>query len=772
MGKVRILIDPRREAGLCGPGVLEVANEADYYRSREAIRHRSQGHGFQTVWVTSEAMINRYDDLVADDRFEIVRYSLRTELAHALGTVCIPETITDEAISALALVDAARESPARKNETPEDWCLRVVLGSCWAQEQPTPDRVGEIIESLCQAQPRAKALAALVVGRLRQWAAQQPMERLWGWLAEEPFESAACLAICWAAHGYGEIATQWVAQERTCGGRAHRAMELLSALPRNLQVNDGLIPHGLQIQMGRELAERLEDEGPVAVRRSQGCVRDELRAVRDYLSRRADEGKGLKPEEAAQIASWAEAKGASVLGQEVALAARLLRETSLPEPLDQGASWAGVDAWLADGEEGYLGAYVVRAVTGRLEETEPHVAAFEQWYFQNYQNLVRDTKAGSHWFLEAIPGGRKDAVTVVVLLDGVPAPLGRDVCRKLADSGLANIVSEGLRLALLPTLTAVNRGCIVSGRLPDQAVEADIAQLCRRLDVGLPRGKAVDRLDTTATAGAGDVLFWHYRAVDEDLVHKPMREFERWVKAGAALHELARNLCAFLEDARTREIPVVLGCISDHGWTDVPQRAPVINVPQELAEQSTHRRVIHGVADESYGKPLPKHDYYLPADVTIARGYGCLGRRPQGAVHGGATPQEAVVYGFWATTLPAPALEDLSLSLGGTVRRGVERNPVTVRIANPNREVVTVRQVSLERLSFDRSQVPVEIGPGGMGELCAQCDASGVTGPMTVSGSIVWDVQSGGCRRQVVKLSVPTSGAAEANEGFESMFEV
>jgi hypothetical protein len=137
MRKARILIDARREAGLLGPDVLEVANEGDYYRSRLTIRDLPQDGPSPTVWVTSAAMAGRYDDLLNDDRFEVLRYSARSRLAELLRVDRAPEAIADASISECGLLGRAAAFPLQSGESPEGWCLRVTILclSCWTGYQ-------------------------------------------------------------------------------------------------------------------------------------------------------------------------------------------------------------------------------------------------------------------------------------------------------------------------------------------------------------------------------------------------------------------------------------------------------------------------------------------------------------------------------------------------------------------------------------------------------------------------------------------------------------
>lgn len=771
MDRLRILVDPAREAGLSRSEALEVVSEADYYRSRALLRDWRPGHAVQTIWVTSEAMVTRYDDLLTDHRFEVARYSTRSQLSEALGVAVIPETIADAVIAKCDLVHVAQSQPLRDGESLEDWCLRVTLGPFWRAGPSVPGQLPGVLQSLCSRSPATDALQTLAAWRLRHLAAGRPEGAIWTWLAEEPFARARCLAACWAVQGYGEVGRQWVEQEQIGPEVVREAWQLVASLPADTRVADAVKSVALEAQMQHELAAQIKREGLLALRRSRACTRGEVLAAYRYACGRAADGHGLSAPEASTLASWAMQRSEDPVAQKLALVARLSSEVAMPEPLPQGANWQEVCAWL-DGDSGYLAAYLSRAATGRLDETAPQVGAFEQWLCTSYHSLMTGTEVGLHWFGGSAAVANPDGVTILALLDGVPAPLGRYFRERLAGSGLVNIVSEGLRLSLLPTLTPTNRQCLISGRLPDQACNGGLADLCHLVGADGDEVRTLGKLDASVSADPGDVLFVHCRMVDENLLHKPMGNLDRWVQAHAALDGIAEGVCSFVRETKARNVPVLLGFVSDHGWTELPEGASVVAIPQELADQSTHRRVITGIADPSYGIPLPQHQYFLPADVTVASGYGCFGRRPHGAVHGGATPQETVVFGFWATTLPIAPMLDLGVCVAGVVRRAVRDNEVALKIANPNNEPVTVRRVALERISLSKSALPVQIEPSAVVELPVLCDASGATGPVGVSGSVSWSTGSGRARRQSVAMSVATTGAAETDSRFESMFDM
>jgi hypothetical protein len=768
MGRLRILIDPAHEAGLSAPQAMEVASDADYYRSRALLRDWRPGCAVQVIWVTSGAMASRYDDLLGDARFEVIRYSPRVLLCEALGAASLPEIISDKMIAECSLLQMAQSHPPHGGEVPEDWCLRVTLGPCWRSAAPSRDRLPDVLDSLCRTTDGHWSLKDLVTWRLRQWAAPHIDGGVFTWLAEDPFVRARCLASCWAVRGYGEVARQWVEQDGTEPEVVQAAWGLAEDLPPSMRACAGAVSPLIDAQIRHELGTCLEREGVAALARARACTPGEMRVAYEYVRRRIEGGEGCTADEADRIVTWANQREGNTLAQRLALAVRLSTEIPMPAPLGADATWEEAAVWL---ETGYFAGYQPRAVTGRLDETVQQVESFEKWLCSNYRLLVTNTEAGLHCFVGSSPIANPDGVTALVLLDGVPAPLGRYLRERLGGRGQLDVISEGLRLALLPTLTPTNRECLLSGRLPDQAVGSGLADLCGALGGDAREARAVDRLDASISPDPGEILFVHWRAVDEELLHKSMGSLDRWLRACSELDKLAEGVSAFVDEANARNLPVLIGFISDHGWTELPDDAPVVAVPEELAAQCTHRRVIQGAAEPTCGVDLPRHEYFLPSDTTLASGYSCLDRRPHGAVHGGATPQETVVFGFWATTIATASPADLGVSVLGTVRRAVSGNAVTLRIVNPNGEPVIVHQIALERLSLTEHTVPVQVGASGAAELRVLCDASDATGPVAVAGSVAWSTQSGRRRRQPVALSVATTGAAESDSAFEGMFD-
>jgi hypothetical protein len=140
-------------------------------------------------------------------------------------------------------------------------------------------------------------------------------------------------------------------------------------------------------------------------------------------------------------------------------------------------------------------------------------------------------------------------------------------------------------------------------------------------------------------------------------------------------------------------------------------------------------------------------------------------------VHGGATPQEAVVYGFWASTSRLDSADNLGLEISGTIRRAVATNAVQITISNPNPEPVTVSTVDVAGLSLESGALPIIVEGGRSKQLSANCPCPDQARSVTLRGKIEWTPRGGARRRQDVDLTLPTVGAAEFDPAFEDMFE-
>ncbi len=768
MPDIRIVIDPCQE-GHPSASDLVVESEADYYAARRNLRQALADDTDLVVWVRSECLATRFDDLSREPRVVTQRYDLRNELAAALGAAGIPEIITPEIIREFDLVAKARSRDSTETQSTAAWCIRALLGDLWTASSRSPGDLQTILLDL--ATDDRPSLRGLLAWRLGKWADAAGGDNVWRWLADNPVDHARCLLGCMAVGGYGDMAIQWLTQAGFDADTVRRGMELAREHTADpAPIPSEVLASIIRSQLPRELGRRLVSGGVSALDAATARTEAEQRAVLGYLRERAQQGHLLTANESDQIASWSQSCTAGPLSRQLTFAASLLAERDMPPPLPADASWSQAVHWI---ERHYMPAYAARAVSGRLEETSDAVASFEDWLCDHYQSLMQETEAGLQWTCARAERLAEDALVVLVLLDGVPLPVARWLKQSLGEEEGVSVASERVYLAPLPTLTRFGKPVLLSARLPDQARAGEVDALVGTFAVQPASCQMAEKIGDLAMLRPGRVVLHHFRTVDRDLLHSPMASLDRWIDCHTIVAGLAEDLKALVRKARAEGVPLWLCCASDHGWTELPDSAVSPDLPSSLDEAAiTHRRAIAGTADGTCGIPLPRARFFLPDDFTVARGYTYFGRRPHGAVHGGATPQEIAVYGFWVTTAAVEAPQDLVLQIVGEVRRAVKHNEAALRLTNTNPESVVVSEINLERVSVSPNRLPLAIRASGSEELGVICDASGCGEAFPVSGTVSWQTTSGMRRTQRMEFSVPTRGAATTDREFEDMFEV
>lgn len=768
MSRIRVVLDPRAEALLQGDGVIRVTDEASYWQARRVLRSRLEQDSDLLIWVTAPTFLNRFDDLRALDGVEVVQFDSRRELARMLGYSELPPLLTDEIIQYLGLQRRAQAAPPDAGDSPITWVLRVVLGDEWACPRPGDADVSQILHSLADSNAVPQVIIPLISARMFEWMATEPFGSLWRWLAMDPLPRARSYVHVYATCGYGDAASQWLQQEGITPDEAAEVAQRIPTDELRLSISARLFSRRLRQLIEKRLADSLANNGILALDAVMAGIPEEMSQVTQYLLHNAGAGKALTTTDITHLTNLVSRLPDSRDTRHITRIASWLAEHPLPSLLDTDATWPQAEYWL---ENEYLPAYVSYCLTGRIAATEDVAISFEAWLISGYQALVGEGRVGLHTFACGVPRAHTQQVVLVILLDGAPAFLVRAFKEELFQHCPLSLARDGLMISLLPTRTAQNRRSLLSGRLPDQASAADVNDLAGLFGAGAQSARVVSELKDIKTLKPGEVIFYHCRTIDEDWLHKPHDPLSRWLGAAEALDELRGQLKDVVALAIEADTDLLIGCVSDHGWSEVPRNAVLLRVPDELADRVSHCRVLDGQLESGLGNPLERHRYYLEDDCTIASGYSVLGRRPQGAVHGGATPQESVVYGFWASTSRVSLADDLGFEISGTIRRAVATNPLQINICNPNPESVTVLDVALAGLSLATGILPFTIEAGGTQQVAANCNCPGQDRSILLRGAIEWTPRDGARQRQVVEITLTTVGAAESDQAFEDMFE-
>lgn len=774
MSRIRVVLDPHQMGGAERQEAVLVDGETAYWESRRRIREALAGSDELLVWVDSERYVERYVDLADCEEVSAEERNPRGELARRLG-MAVPTELTDQLILDLKLESAAGTVTPLRNESALQWVERVLLGGTEGQCVRSGD-LGTALRAIARLCDRDAELGPLVGALLAEETPGSPWRDVLEWLAEAPATRARCLAAAAATTGYGDRSLQWMTGLGFGVADCQEAQRMAARWPAEAQLPQSTLAATLREQLGRALSDGLSHTGPAAVDAARGRIVEEQRAVYDYLRSRAAEARTpLTAAEADRLLGWLDGCPHGPLRVESEFACELLRERVLPEPLAPRSDWAEAAYWL---EEHYLPACAALSVTSRLESTEACVASYERWLVENYRGLAREAQALSHSFGAGLAARARGGFLVIILLDGVPYLASRWLLHAIssADLGLSAEASR-CYVSLLPSTTSVNKPCVLLGSLPDQSHELSASALSEalRLDpsaLRFVRTKSASEIEAI-TPEAGGVLVVDFLAVDQDVLHAPMPSLDRWLETIRRLSSLIEPIGGLARAAQERGIEMTLGCISDHGWTELPEKARLVELPAEALESVHHARVADGYALRGSGLALTREEWYLPDDYTVASGYSYYSRRPQGAVHGGATPQETAVLGFWLTTRSgvADVVAALSIELEGEVRRNHPSNVAVLVIRNHSSTDLQVQEVRFRRLRAESGEVPARLGGGESVRIKCTVDAAGAGETLLLAGEVV-ATDLHGTHKVAASVALGTSGALRTEEAFDSMFDV
>jgi hypothetical protein len=778
MATLEIVLDRYRRYHSHGTSAFSVDTEGQYREARRAIRAALRSGDRLVVIVLNPKMATWFDDLKRDSRVEIIEYTARQQVAMVLGIMVseMPELLTEELCESLDLAELAMSLPRQPGERVLSWVLRVVVGDPWGKNEIAPADICAALVALANCKAQLELISPLLAQQVGRWSQRGTWSTGWCWLQADWQHRARCLLVLMATGGYGEVSRQWLVQEEYHLDTIEQAAQVLEeGLLTPHVLSDIPISQRLSATMGIELRDRLTRDGVTALPPALLGLNHELQTVSQYLESRAEEGLPLSVEEASQLLDWIAPHASSGLGLRIKLMAQLLSSGDgfQPSPMPVADGWIAIERWLTDA---YLPWYVLCAVTGKLEETTEHVAGFEKWLLENYRSLHMHKKLGPQQFLDGLHSWLEQGAVMVLLLDGAPHAALELIATDFCETDI--LLHDRTVLALLPSVTRSNKPAILTGRLPDQASSTGAEQIARALgldhhQVTVTRTKDLSKLGSL-TPMKGELHIFDYHEIDEELLHKPMTPLRRWTECLLRAQAVADEVSALLKRAEDSGTSVWVGCISDHGWTELPQSACRVLVDEELTDCIQHGRVLKGTATPASGHALKAEQHFVEQDCTMATGYSYMGPRPRGAVHGGATAQEITVRGLWLTNSNRADMQDLMVQAVGPVIRRRGRNPVTLRITNPNSSPAKIESIDIMHIHTQQVSWPVGIPPHASAEMAVLVDASGFTDEQVqVEGTIVWllDVPTGATRhRQPARIVLTATGAALSNKAFDDMF--
>jgi len=424
------------------------------------------------------------------------------------------------------------------------------------------------------------------------------------------------------------------------------------------------------------------------------------------------------------------------------------------------------------------------SLLGQVELTEPYIREFENWLERHYTDMLFGEGMAYRQIIQLKERIFAGESILMVVFDGLDYACAYDeLLPVMQDNGFFSLNDLTPFFAFLPTQTYIAKPALIAGKMksqiPDEIPTAFFYRELLRGYLGISENDIRSKTDRDGTLleliqEPAQVYLYLDNYLDLELLHKKYRQYFRKKKYGEYVQKQAGEIAQCLKEFKDmygKSLQVVI--CSDHGYTVIPKSAAVIDVNAEKGEKT---RTMYGAEiknvddiDQEQIWKLNPDLYGLNHEMIIPRGYSCFNKRPQGASHGGCSPQEmAVPWFLLSEEKPAP-LEPLRFSLEGEIFRKRTENNLTLNISNPNSYRVLIFEMDIKGMDI-ASNLPLIIGKNNVGKLHSSFNASAI-GESLVELSLRYRLRSlAGEMEKKLTLKVPTTGAMSTE--FDDDFDI
>lgn len=750
-----------------------VKDESQYEEAYEKLKTQTDENG-DCIVVKNPALFHWFDAPARRFSCTVIHLDPVAELKKCLKRSDIKRLFRNhpEWVVELKLLEKADQEEIFSHESAESWLLRILLGHSWQVEELVEDAVPEILRWLAtHDEDKLHPLTSqLLMERLHAWGLRvSGRAEFFRWLGQAPFKRAKVLAWQQALRQYpSSIVSSWFQHVDEWNS--------LHLLPENYRSFPGLeIPllEGTAVFLKAFLDEewsrspfqalsflsgRLEPERIFLVKKLQSLLRQGIPLEQDIYQR------------ISQLNGFLDA---------FSLARRLLLAEE-PSFLPDSVSIEIVQDWLRDEYLPYYDSCVTLKLT---EKSEPFVEQFENWLKKNYSNLLINGTGMAYRQIGGLKSRLEDGPILLYVFDGLDYLGGQNVLLPILEQAGA-YPENGIApyLAFLPTETFIAKPTLVCGwmnsQLPPERPDAAFYRKLLQDSFGLVETEVVSATDQDTTLyelvqDPARVYLYLDNQLDREYLHTSLTPYARREKYIAHIGKQAE---AIIEAARVVKeqlgANLCIGVCSDHGYTELPQKIGILDV-QGSKTGKTRSTVINQTAsvedvDEKSIWRLKPGLFGLHEEMAIPLGYGCFGKRPKGAAHGGCTPQEVAVPWFMLSfQKPEPPIQP-TIAIDGEIFRKRKNNRVKVSFSNPNNYALTIVDISLPGIGLV-TPLPLRVQPNQLGFVEATFDATGVS-------EILIDLQGTftmrhrfGKEKSSVGLKIETKGAMV--DKFDDEFE-
>ena len=746
-----------------------------YEGTLEKIKNHADSADFLRVIVRNPALFDWFD---AAAKYGAKKRIIgpATELANNLHQSIVPKYLqaNPQWIVELGLLDKSQDQPA-SYESVDSWLKRVLFGEVWKDKAPVS--AGDLSDLFAvlisrKESPLHPLEKFLLYEHLQYWSLNPSgTSELFSWLKSNPFKRAQY--IVWE-----QLLSLFPEDRIAAWLQQNNIWYELSQFPNRHQLPRlalaAQLPESIAAFARAFLVEEWNSSPDKALSYISGSLYFEKNFLMERLRQQLQNEVAISPSMFEKLIEF------QTFPEVIALARQLV-PAKKPSELAVDCSIGDTQNWMANE---YLPFYDSCSLLGQVELTEPYIKGFENWLKRHYTDMLFGEGMAYRQITQLKERILAGEPVLIVVFDGLDYVCAHDkLLPVMRDNGFFPLNDLTPFFAFLPTQTYIAKPALVAGKMksqiPDEIPKASFYKELLRGYLGISENNIRSKTDKDGTLleliqEPAQVYLYLDNYLDLELLHKKYRQYFRKKKYGEYVQKQAEEIAQCLKDFKDMYGKSLMVTIcSDHGYTIIPKNVAIIDVN---AEKGGKARTMYGAEikniedlDQEQIWELNPDLYGLNHEMIIPRGYSCFNKRPQGASHGGCSPQEMAVPWFLLSEEKPADLEPLRFSFEGEIFRKRADNNLTLKISNPNSYRVSIFEMDIKGMEI-ASNLPLIIGKNNVEKLHSSFNASAI-GESFVEFLLRYRLKSlAGEMEEKLILKVPTTGAMSTE--FDDDFDI
>ncbi|MBF0103011.1 MAG: PglZ domain-containing protein [Desulfobacterales bacterium] len=685
---IEIICDQYALCPVLGDEVI-IQADSDYEHALQRIETADQQSIPLRLIVKNPAIFKWFDAPAKKHGCVIKRIDPIIELKKAIQRPVIPEMIRNQPdlIIELILLEKSKRHPIEHQETADDWLKRVLLGRVWQKNKlDTAEDIAEMFGWFLSNQTTSlhPFLQNIIQKQLGHWHMNSSPDRadFFKWLQIAPFKRSCFIVWEQSLKTYPpNRVAEWLQNDEIW----FTLSQLISRdqiIPK-LQCSCKL-PSSIENFVRAFIEDQWQKSPANALNYISGQLEVERLFLTDELRKRLNEGCAISNDLFDRIATF------SNFAEVQKFAAQLL---PLPEPSypDIAASVSDVQIWLS---LEYLPFYNSCAMLNQVELTEPYLAVFEKWLKKHYVKMLVNGNGIAYRQIATLKNKVNTQPILIILFDGLDFLNAKEeLLPVLQAKGIYPISEVMPYFSFLPSETFIAKPTLISGKMKSQIADEiptasfyrDLIQSTLQLTAEKVRAATDKEMSLKELVHKPAAVYLYLdNQLDREYLHEMFKPYLRQKKYSEYLKKQAAEIVEaanLIEDLHNIYTLIMVG--SDHGYTLLPKTAEMIqlNITERVKARSLYMSEVDKKSLDMESVWVLQSDMFgLNEEMAVPLGYRYFNKRPKGAIHGGASPQELAVPWILFSHKKPELMIPISFIIEGEIHRRRPENNVNIVI--------------------------------------------------------------------------------------------